>query len=188
MLALASLLASVVAADRVAFFDTGARVGYTRAPAPHDVRVSFTLSLVQRNVEKIQSIALAVSTPGHPQYGQFLRQAEIDDLTAPEPAHLAAVTTWLRGAGVSFTVKRELVRVSTSVRAAAALLSTEFVTYVQPGRAALIRATDYSLPVRVADAVSTIYGLHGMPLPLRSGPVRSTAPIWFIGFASAFEL
>ena len=109
--------------------------------------------------------ALAVSTPGHVEYGRFLSAKQLDALTAPAPAHVAAVSTWLDAAGVAYTRQRELVHVSTTVGAASALLSTSFATYTDADGRSIVRAAAYSLPTAVDNAVATIFGLHGLPLP-----------------------
>ena len=56
-------------------------------PAPTE-EVTFTLSLKQRNLDQLKARALSVNTPGNPDYGMFLKQAEIDELTAPSTANV----------------------------------------------------------------------------------------------------
>ena len=51
---------------------------------PHSVDASepveFLLSVRQRNLDELERIALAVSTPGNARYGQYLEQHEVDAL------------------------------------------------------------------------------------------------------------
>ena len=140
---------------------------WAKTPADEAARVHFTISLKQRNTDELKKIALDVSTPGHPRYGMHLSQREIDELTAPTPLHGEAVTAWLRSAGCTFDVKRELILVSTTVSTAASLLRTKFYVY-RRGQSELLRASSYALPSHVSGSVATIFGLHGMPLPTGS--------------------
>ena len=69
--------------------------GWSRATAPPSTGVSFEIHVRQQNFARLRKIALEVSTPSSPSYGHFLKQAEIDALTAPAAADVAAVTGWL---------------------------------------------------------------------------------------------
>ena len=58
--------------------------------------IQFTLSLKETNQNKLEAIALEVSTPTHKSYGNFLTANEIDALTEPEPDTLQNVLLWLK--------------------------------------------------------------------------------------------
>ena len=165
MFSFSLLVTAAIAAERTAEMSKN---GWKQHPTPvlaSDL-VRFTIVLEQTNLDAVKRTALAVSTPGHAEYGRFLSAKQLDALTAPAPAHVAAVTTWLEGADVAYTRTRELLHVSTTVGAASTLLSTSFATYTDVDGRAIVRAAAYSLPPAVDEAVSTIFGLHGLPLPM----------------------
>ena len=117
-------------------------------------------------MDEVKKIALEVSTPGSPKYGDFLTQAELDKLTAPKPADISAVSQWLTSEGVDFVFRTASnVEVSTSIAKASFMLKTRFHTISnrQHGQS-VVRAADYSLPSAVHEATAAIFGLHGLPL------------------------
>lgn len=142
---------------------------WTRHPAveilPSHV-VEFTISIKQRQLEMLYDTALAVSTPGNPEYGKYLTPAQISALTAPASSDVSLVTGWLNEHGVAFTKDKEMLKVRTSVDSAARLLQTEFHAYrrASDGRF-IVRAGDYEIPSELP--ISAIFGLHGAPLPVR---------------------
>ena len=99
----------------------------------------------------------------------------IDDMTAPSSEAIGAVTRWLEGERVEFKLVRELIIVSLSVGRAVELLHTRFSWWKQArcGQPrSVLRASTYSLPAPVAQAVTAVYGLHGLPL---SQPCRTSS-------------
>ena len=57
--------------------------------------VDFTIAVKQQNLDKLASIAMAVSNPMSPSYTNYMTVAQIADMAAPTAADLAAVTGWL---------------------------------------------------------------------------------------------
>ena len=164
-------------AGRVHYVDEGAGAATLTDIAGNTTEVRFVLSLRQRNLPELRRMALAVSTPSHPQYGKYLAQSQLDALTSPSVADVRAVSDWLRTEqGVSYEVERELVRVQTTVERATTLLQTRFAWRAIHESGPLLRATDFSLPARVAQAVACVFGLHGLPLPERP-PLRGSGAL-----------
>lgn len=133
--------------------------------------------------DEIVRIAHAVSDPRSPSYGQYLKQAAIDDIVAPRAEDVAIVTDWLEayaadhGSGrFSYMVAKEVVTLTASALHAGRLLQTTFHTMSnsQTGQQG-IRAADVHLPATVADRLQTIYGVHGLPAPPRQTIRRRTA-------------
>ena len=154
--------------------------GWSRATAPPSTGVSFEIHVRQQNFARLRKIALEVSTPSSPSYGHFLKQAEIDALTAPAAADVAAVTGWLaQHPAVACSADRERLLCRASVAAAARLLRTQFflMSHAAEQRGPLVRAGSYALPAAVDGAVAAIFGLHGLPLPrrLRAPPAAEAA-------------
>ena len=134
-----------------------------------DTVATFTITLAETNAQELARIALAVSTPGHAEYGKFLDQAAIDALTAPPPGALGAVIAWLRAEGVvPATVERgRVVRVACSAAQTERLLSTTLEHWTHRAHPALelVRAGAFTLPARVAPHIDAVFGLHGVPWP-----------------------
>ena len=61
-----------------------------------DAKLTVRFSIVEQNLDRIKHIALAVSDPTSPVYGDFPTQQQIDDIVAPKAEDVAAVTDWLR--------------------------------------------------------------------------------------------
>ena len=127
--------------------------GWKKHPLPPSSPVRFTVVLEQTNLDLIKRAALSVSTPGHKEYGNFLSAKQVDALTAPAPAHVATVTSWLNSAGIAYTRNREVLHVNATVGVASALLDTSFATYTDADGRAIVRASTYSLPSTVDKAV-----------------------------------
>jgi tripeptidyl-peptidase I len=162
-----SLLASVVGG--VTIYGELEGNGWTRHPTAlaASAPISLTISLRQQNVDSLKRAALAVSTPGNPEYGKFLTAEEVATLTAPKDVHVQTVGAWLNQHSITYKRSREVLHVSTTVSAASALLDTWFATFSDSNGRSIVRAaTSYSLPTEVDEAISTIFGLHGLPLPL----------------------
>ena len=56
-----------------------------------DELMTFSIALPQSNLDKLERIALAVSDPKSPEYGQHLTSAQVNELTAPRRAHVHMV-------------------------------------------------------------------------------------------------
>ena len=128
--------------------------------------VSFSLALSERNTDQVKEIALAVSTPSNPSYGQHLTAQELDELTAPEQGALQRVTSWLDEHGAQYEVTRGRLITVTDIPLAVAknLLHAEFTTISRPGsEQKRAFATHYELPLAVAQVVDAVYGLAGVP-------------------------
>lgn len=55
----------------------------------------FRVSMKQRNIEQLKTIALERSNPTHAKYGQYLKQSEIDKLTLPTSNNINIVQTFI---------------------------------------------------------------------------------------------
>jgi len=134
----------------------------THASAAPDA-VSFTVLVKERNGAEVERIALAVSDPRSPTYGQYLKQAQIDALTAPAAADTAAVKAWLGASSCTVRVsKARVFSVSCAAAEAGRLLRTAWrtVRHATTGQT-IARTSGYSAPA----SVLTVLGVHGLPLP-----------------------
>ena len=59
--------------------------------APSEAALDILVQVRRQNMEALKEVALAVSTPGNPKYGYYLSTADVNALTAPADADVAAV-------------------------------------------------------------------------------------------------
>jgi hypothetical protein len=80
------------------------------------------VALKQRNLEALEALFWAVSTPGNPQYQNYQTIDQILDLVAPEHSCHDAVVHWLRSHGaVDIRSTRDALEVMTTVEVASKL-------------------------------------------------------------------
>ena len=138
-----------------------------------------TLAVREQNMDRIREMALGVSTPGSSTYGQYLTQAQIDEITAPTAADVTAVRSWLAAEQFEGDVVEaqggRLFVLTAPATAMGALLKTEFrrVTNAATGQTTL-RASSFALPTATAAAVAAVFGVHGLPLPPKRSQVAAT--------------
>jgi len=142
--------------------------------------VSFTFSLREPidSIAEIKRIALDVSDPDSPNYGNFLSSDDLAAMTAPSSDAFKAVTDWLKAHEVeTYTVEGSRLTVTTTHEYAEALLRTRFsaLSNKELG-AAVIRAGDYELPEEVDVHVAAVFGLHGLPVPRSAPPAPPAQP------------
>jgi tripeptidyl-peptidase-1 len=128
--------------------------------------INFALSLKERNQDKVKEIALAVSTPSNPSYGQYLSAAELDQLTAPLPTSLSLVLDWLDSHNAKYVVERKrfIKVIDMPIEVAKDMLSADFTMIVREDSERRAFATRYEVPSNIVSVVDSIYGLSGVPL------------------------
>jgi subtilase family serine protease len=141
-----------------------------------------TLAVREQNMDTIREIALDVSNPDSSTYGKHLTQAQIDEITAPTAADVAAVRSWLVAEHFEGNVQEaqggRLFVLTAPATAMGALLNTQFhqVTNAATGQTAL-RASSFALPTATAAAVAAVFGVHGLPLPPKRNPASATPAV-----------
>lgn len=68
-------------------------------PAPSDHFIQLRIALPQPNFHVLEEHLYAVSDPSHERYGQHLSKEEVEELVAPHPDSVDAVTGWLASHG-----------------------------------------------------------------------------------------
>jgi Pro-kumamolisin, activation domain len=140
--------------------------------APRDGLVHLTLMLKQRNMDELDSIFWAVSTPSSPRYGQYLTMDELVDLIAPEQDAVETVLAWLRIHGISewtMPLTRDLITFSADVATAEKLLECKFWSFHYDNRVTAISSYGaYSVPEHIARHVAVVAGVTGFPLITRA--------------------
>ena len=125
------------------------------------------MSLKQRNLAELTRTALAVSDPRSPTYKDYLTNQELQALTAPPAAAVSRVLSWL-GETAALAGDGATVTASPTVREAKALFSTDSISTIYNHLTGefKLRAGRFSVHPAVAGDVETVFGLHGLPLPL----------------------
>lgn len=180
-MAIASSSAVVVAssAHRVIHHEAAYTNGWVKSASAisGSSEVRFTLVLREQGIERLKRIALDVNNPASEAYGAFLTQPEVDHLTSPAEANVAAVTGWLRDEGVRFHFRTASnVDVVTSAHKASQMLRTQFHEIRHhTSNISIVRAGDFSVPYAVHEATAAVFGLHGLPLPRTKAFVISSS-------------
>ena len=118
----------------------------------------------------LDNAVTAVSTPGSPTYRHFLTPAQFRAQFEPSDAQLAAVNSWLRGAGFQITGTEGSRRYVTATGNAAAVrtaFGVSLKTFRHNGGTAKGPDTDASVPDSVAGAVTGVDGLTSTVNTLR---------------------
>lgn len=151
-------------------------------PEPEELEIVIAIHAKERNIAKLKEVALAVSTPGDPKYGQHLTATEVDELTAPLDSDMQTIRSWLRQHARLYEMEIVETRgrrfvVRTSLTSAEVLLSTSYrkVHHVGTGQKTY-RGSDYWLPYDVWSAVSSLTGVHGLPLPPKPNQLDADTP------------
>ena len=129
--------------------------------------VTIIVHCKENNLDKLSQIASEISDPVNPRYGSFLSRQELDNLTAPDAAHVSVVHDWLKMFSTDILVHRNRTFVAKlNVRKAEVMLSTKFRPIVhEENKQQLLRGGDYVLPNYIEDAVGAVFGVHGLPAP-----------------------
>ena len=129
--------------------------------APAAQPVSFDVVLRPRNQAALNTFTTAVSTPGSPQYRQFLTSAQYASQFGPAPSTVANVSSRLRSLGLTVgTAQGSLLPVSGSVTKVGSALHTSFRQYrLASGRTARANVAAPQVPSDVVGAVQAIVGL-----------------------------
>ncbi len=134
------------------------------ASLPTTTRLQLDVALTPRNPFGLKTFAAAVSTPGTPQYGQYLSVSEFARRFGATPAHVAAVAAALRRAGLHVEAPDRndlMLPVSGSVAAVQRAFETREASVRLPdGRSAYVNRSAPTLPANIAGDVDAVIGLQ----------------------------
>jgi subtilase family serine protease len=141
--------------------------------------LDFDIVLNPRDPAGLKALALAVSTPGSPDRGQFLTVPQFAARFGQTPAAIQAADTALRGVGLTpgrAAADGLVIPVSTTIGQAAAGLHTSFANYkLSSGRVAFANTSAPSLPSAVASLTAAVIGLNDLATPVTSPPKAAAA-------------
>lgn len=131
--------------------------GWTRVGAPSsESTIALRIGLQEQNLDQLESLIYAVSTPGNPSYGNHMEKEDVAALLKPASETESEVLTWLNQAGVTAVhCDGSWVTFATSVGTANKLLSTDFAYYESDGVTKL-RTMHYSVPDDLAKHINLI--------------------------------
>eukprot|EP00656_Telonema_subtile_P024101 TRINITY_DN2595_c0_g2_i1.p1 TRINITY_DN2595_c0_g2~~TRINITY_DN2595_c0_g2_i1.p1 ORF type:complete len:571 (+),score=160.80 TRINITY_DN2595_c0_g2_i1:188-1900(+) len=169
-------------ADRVTLegtLDTPANWIRTATPSSTDkMNVYLFLTHKPGAEAQLKETLESVSCPKSSQYGKHLSMSELSALLAPAYEHQALVDEWLTQHNVtrgSATGPNDLVELELSVQQVEAMFGTQVHQYTHSSGISTLRATSgYSLPTRVAPAVTVVGDLTQFPSSQRL-PTVTTA-------------
>ncbi len=142
------------------------------------IRVEVALTLP--DPQALQAFVSAVSTPGSPNYRQYLAKGQFAARFGPSATNIASVRSWLamQGLDVAATTTSGLLVPATGTAAqVSAAFSTTFSTvHLASGAVRFAATSEPSVPATLADAVSGVLGLDNLPsvVPPRSSLRRSS--------------
>eukprot|EP01116_Phalansterium_solitarium_P012022 TRINITY_DN2795_c0_g2_i1.p1 TRINITY_DN2795_c0_g2~~TRINITY_DN2795_c0_g2_i1.p1 ORF type:complete len:745 (+),score=248.03 TRINITY_DN2795_c0_g2_i1:94-2235(+) len=132
-------------------------------------RISFTVLLKQRNLDRLEQLFHEVSNPKSEKYGQFLTKTELDNLVRADQAAFDEVMNWLAPFKGKFepVIRADSVKIHTTVAVASQLLQTEFsvVMHVKTGKTFLRHFGDASVPAGLAPYVHFVAGISELAMP-----------------------
>lgn len=96
--------------------------------------VTLTFAIKQRNLDVLEKMFWAVSTPSSPEYGRFLSFEQIADLVRPDSEAVSILRDWLQSNGIDFARQRlsvsgDWLQVDVSVAEAQELLQCRFIAF-----------------------------------------------------------
>jgi subtilase family serine protease len=141
---------------------TWARSAVDRGKTDSNQRVDVKVWLSGRDPKGLDAYALAVSTPGNPQYRKFLTPQQFNQRFGATPQQVNAVTSWIRGAGLYVDPagsNSHYLHVTGHVNKATKAFGTEFRNYAAQGTVVRAPETNATVPNSVASSVLTLTGL-----------------------------
>ncbi|MBS2531393.1 S8/S53 family peptidase [Catenulispora sp. NF23] len=146
----------VLAGSKPTWASAGADRGSAPAAAPLAVRVY----LAGRDPQALAAYARSVADPKSAAYRHFLTPEQIQARFGASAEQVAAVKTWLSGAGLTVTGQTEdYIAVQGSTAAVAAALNTSFHEYATSDGTLRAPSRDVSVPADVRSAIIGIIGL-----------------------------
>lgn len=116
--------------------------------------MSLSIALTRQNIGQLESKLSKLSTPGSPQYGQWLDKNDIDSQFPVVDD--TKVVNWLQSAGIS-NMAREggMLNFAASVDTVNKLLNTNFA-YYKKGNSVKLRTHQYSIPDNLSNYIDLI--------------------------------
>ncbi len=136
-------------------------------PAPAAAPMALTVWLTPAHPHRLARLALAVSIPGNPAFGQFLSPRAFAAAFAPTPAEEAAVAGYLTAQGLQVAPgpDRLFVTAQGTVAQVEAAFDVALQQYRIAQRVVVANADDPSVPGPLAGTILAVDGLDGAAVP-----------------------
>ncbi|KAJ7498550.1 subtilisin-like protein [Mycena latifolia] len=131
-------------------------------PAPLDHVIKLRIGLPQSNFKALEEHLFEISDPYHERYGAHLSKEEIEELVAPRPESVSAVTRWLASHGiqdgdVGRSPAGDWLTVRIPVALVEEMLDTKYHVWKHTGSGEfIVRTTSYSLPKDLHEHIELI--------------------------------
>lgn len=139
-----------------------------------DKKITLTFLLKQPGIAKLEAELEAVSYPASPRYGHHLTNEQVHALSAPAPAAIVAVESFVRkatgAAPTPTTPNSDMLSVTVPIGVAESMLGAEYHTYSHASRGKAIRTAAYSLPAGLAKHVAAVAPTVQLPAPMVPSP------------------
>jgi subtilase family serine protease len=151
----------------------------------NSAQVSARVYLAGRNAAGLAAYAKAVSDPASPLYGKYLSAKQTQQRFGATKAQVAAVTSWLKAAGLQVTaVTQHYVAVTGDVAAAERAFGTQLHNYTKGSKTYRAPSRTATAPESLNGAVLTVTGLDNAPhkashndqLPPPEGVFKNSGP------------
>ena len=145
-----------------------------------DTSLTLKIGLREQNLDQLEALIYAVSTPGSSEYGRYMEGNQIEELLQPSELSNDAVTSWLQQAGIEqISSDGRWVTFQSDVGTVNRLLETRF-NYYEVNGVQKLRTNAYSVPdelVRFVDLIvpTTYFGVSNSMAPVRALKPRQDA-------------
>jgi subtilase family serine protease len=130
----------------------------------NSAQVSARVYLAGRNAAGLAAYAKAVSDPASPLYGKYLSAKQTQQRFGATKAQVAAVTSWLKAAGLQVTaVTQHYVAVTGDVAAAERAFGTQLHNYAKGSKTYRAPSKAATAPESLNGAILTVTGLDNAP-------------------------
>lgn len=130
--------------------------GYTALSTTGSSTTTFTIALALNNVDQLEPKLISLSTPGSPEYGQWLDAEDVLVLFGPTADAVSSVTNWLQSNGITDSVHDGLfINFNADIDTANALLNSSYTYYSHNG-ATKLRTLSYTIPDDVEQYIAVI--------------------------------
>ncbi len=149
---------AVVAGTHPSWALPQARVDAVDTSQQREIRIALGL----RDPSGARQLAQAVSTPGSPQYGQFITAQEFADRYGPTAETVSRVQDWLRGQGLALgevAGNRHFVAARGTVAQLQVVFGVRLATYRKGPLTLAAPESDVSVPRSVRPAITAVLGL-----------------------------
>lgn len=130
---------------------------------PGTTIIRFEVALNVRDAAGAAALVRAISTPGSPQFRQYLTPAQWEARFSPTSAQVSAVTSWLTREGfVVGSVSPDLLRIDVTATAAQIeqAFSTSMSYHVVDHRSVRLADRNLSVPSAIASLVAAVPGIN----------------------------